>query len=255
MIRYAKIALAAATLVAAVPASAADYVIDATKATTATAGIGNTFTFKVAAADGNSFLNVKASAWVRGFDGSYTAAELTSSASGFGINQTGESATYAGIDNASGWEFLVLQFDQDVSLQSAMLNPTSLGTVNPADTDAFVARAMGSFTSAMTGAVVKGFESGYDPTKQSGATYFNSDSTTYNGSTTQTLNSGQANNMLMIGASMNGPDSNQDAFKLNMIKVTSSVPEPTTWMTMILGFGMIGAAVRRRRGAGKAVAA
>jgi PEP-CTERM motif len=28
---------------------------------------------------------------------------------------------------------------------------------------------------------------------------------------------------------------------------TAAVPEPATWMMMILGFGFVGAAVRRRR--------
>lgn len=261
MIRYAQMALAAATLVAAVPAQAADFIIDTAATKAMTSGYGNTFTYSVLSTDRKSTVNVKATAWVRDFNGNYSAGQLYSwGSAGLGIYQAGESGTnYHTIDNANGWEFVVLQFDQAVSLQSAVLNPYILGTNKTSDNDAFIARGTMNYASAVTGAALKNLEAGlnYDPTKQAGATWFNSNSADYNGSATQTYNlaTSKAGNLWIVGGSFNGPDGTNDAFKLNTIKVTSGVPEPTTWMTMILGFGMIGAAIRRRRGAGQAVAA
>lgn len=36
-------------------------------------------------------------------------------------------------------------------------------------------------------------------------------------------------------------------FLLSGLSLTAAVPEPATWMTMILGFGLMGASLRRRR--------
>jgi hypothetical protein len=50
----------------------------------------------------------------------------------------------------------------------------------------------------------------------------------------------------LIGA-LYGTDNN-DYFKLSALNVTvfPTIPEPSTWMTMILGFGFVGATMRRR---------
>lgn len=257
MIRYAHIALAAAALVAAVPAQAADYILDTAATKTAGTGYGNTFTYKMASTNGGAAINVKATAWVRDYSGNYSAGQLYSwGSAGLGIVQPGEGGTnYHTIDNANGWEFVVLQFDQAVSLQSAVLNPYALGTNRYYDNDAFIARATANFGTAVSGSLLKSIESGlnYDPSKQSGEAWFNSDSAAYNGAAKQTYNlaTTKAGNLWIVGGSINGPDGLNDAFKLNSVKVTSGVPEPTTWMTMILGFGVVGAALRRRRGAAK----
>ena len=62
--------------------------------------------------------------------------------------------------------------------------------------------------------------------------------------------------MWMIGALYGTED--DDFFKLDMLNVSvfPTVPEPSTWMTMILGFGFVGSTMRRRKSlAGKRTAA
>ncbi|RYD23268.1 MAG: PEP-CTERM sorting domain-containing protein [Lysobacteraceae bacterium] len=39
-----------------------------------------------------------------------------------------------------------------------------------------------------------------------------------------------------------------DSFKLSSIGVTAAVPEPASWAMMIVGFGAVGATMRRRKG-------
>jgi hypothetical protein len=44
------------------------------------------------------------------------------------------------------------------------------------------------------------------------------------------------------------PDRYADYFKIKALDFTmSAVPEPSTWVMMILGVGMVGASMRRRR--------
>lgn len=275
MIRYAQIAIAAGALVAAMPAQAADFVIDTTtgkvnNATIAYGGSGySTVNYSVASTDNKSTLNVKATAWSRDGNGNYTAGKIVSwGADGLGIYQAGENtgSNLHQIDNVNGWEFLVLQFDQAVSLQSAVLKSFQVTGLNYVDSDAFVGWSSAAFNSAMSASTLVANEK----TLASTGNFFNSDSTKYaattavsvaNGNLVQTqtqtynLSPSKAGNVWIIGGSYWGPDNNNDAFKLNQIKVTSGVPEPTTWMMMILGFGLVGAAVRRRRGSDKAVLA
>ncbi|MFI4964812.1 MAG: PEPxxWA-CTERM sorting domain-containing protein [Caulobacterales bacterium] len=44
-------------------------------------------------------------------------------------------------------------------------------------------------------------------------------------------------------------------FLISSLSATSAVPEPATWAMMLLGFGGLGASLRRRRAAGPALAA
>jgi hypothetical protein len=43
------------------------------------------------------------------------------------------------------------------------------------------------------------------------------------------------------------PKPTYDYFKIDSINVTNAVPEPGTWMMMILGIGVVGGAMRRRQ--------
>jgi hypothetical protein len=38
-----------------------------------------------------------------------------------------------------------------------------------------------------------------------------------------------------------------DHFSIDNVEISAPVPEPGTWLTMLLGFGVVGAALRRRR--------
>lgn len=77
--------------------------------------------------------------------------------------------------------------------------------------------------------------------------------------------SGFVGNLWLVAASFNGPESYKcgrktctsvDGFKFSNLTVNTvpAVPEPATWAMMIAGFGLTGAAIRRRR-ASTAVAA
>lgn len=270
MIRFAQIAIAAGALVAAMPAQAADFLIDTTTGKSTGDVYGNTISYSVKSSDGKSTLNVKATGWSRDLNGTYTQGKVEAfNPWGLGVYQAGQNeenrGNYHQIDNVDGWEFVVLQFDQAVSLQSAVLTPFKLGDRGYTDDDAFVARGFANYGSAMSAATLGNIEASlnYDPTKQSGDKWFNSNSDNDKsvkpyGSTSQVSNQQSYNvspdkngNVWIIGGSFNGPDGNNDAFKLNRIQVTSGVPEPMTWMTMILGFGVVGAALRRRRNVAK----
>ena len=51
----------------------------------------------------------------------------------------------------------------------------------------------------------------------------------------------------LVSASMLTAD-RDDGFKISSIKVTTpAVPEPATWAMLMLGFGAIGASLRRRK--------
>lgn len=273
MIRFAQIAIAAGALVASMPAQAAEFVINTAAGTSNGSAISNgtsynNINYKVTSTDGKSTVNVKASAWSRDLDGNFAAAKMVSWGSdGMGIYQTNESTggNLHQIDNVNGWEFLVLQFDQAVSLQSAVLKSFQLAGRDYVDSDAFVARWTTSYAAGMSASTMAGIEKAMNS-----ETWFNSNSDDYsksvsgsaaNGTLTQTqtqtynLSPSKEGNVWIIGGSFNGPDWRNDAFKLNQIKVISAVPEPATWMTMILGFGLVGATVRRRRGSAKSALA
>jgi hypothetical protein len=70
------------------------------------------------------------------------------------------------------------------------------------------------------------------------------------------VNSGDEHGMMWLIGALYGSDHN-DYFKLDALNVTvfPTVPEPSTWMTMILGFGFVGGTMRRRKASiGKASA-
>jgi hypothetical protein len=50
----------------------------------------------------------------------------------------------------------------------------------------------------------------------------------------------------VIGSSFANPDSKFDAYKLSNVQAVVAVPESATWMMMIAGFGIVGAASRRK---------
>jgi hypothetical protein len=58
-------------------------------------------------------------------------------------------------------------------------------------------------------------------------------------------------NLWLIGASFNNPEGawKLDGFKLEKLtfEVPPSVPEPSTWLMMILGFGLVGGTMRAQR--------
>lgn len=58
---------------------------------------------------------------------------------------------------------------------------------------------------------------------------------------------GSYQNVTSLIASMNGGNGLYNGGQLQILTTAAAVPEPATWGMMILGFGMLGAAMRRRR--------
>ena len=68
------------------------------------------------------------------------------------------------------------------------------------------------------------------------------------GDRTATLNTAAFSQVWLISAAQLPLNDRDDGFKLKQIVVnaTPSVPEPATWAMLIMGFGAIGASLRRR---------
>ncbi|WP_308911220.1 PEPxxWA-CTERM sorting domain-containing protein [Pseudokordiimonas caeni] len=75
-------------------------------------------------------------------------------------------------------------------------------------------------------------------------TNYNPDSVNGNGVAVYAFNSGWVTDKFGVGAS-----DSDDEFKIKSLTVsaiTSGIPEPATWLMMIMGFGLVGIASRRR---------
>jgi hypothetical protein len=143
------------------------------------------------------------------------------------------------IDNIGRYDFLTLEFNKAVSLTGIGLTAFSVdgkpegkdawigfGTqsANMSDLDKFMA-----FQSITANAIR--VPNGVMPSAQAMST--------------------RVGNVWLIGADRTAVTAERnDGFKLGAITVTpnvAAVPEPATWATMMLGFGLAGAAIRRRR--------
>jgi PEP-CTERM motif len=204
-------------------------------------------------------VNVRVSAWslsgVSGASGTLTAATLGSyGTNGLGATSTGENGgnnTHT-VDNEINRDFLVFQFDQQVSLTSALFTAFSLpSNANIFDTDFTV--GSGTTATAWTSTLALG-----GLTYAQLSTQFSNGIASYAGAASvssatpaasQLLNPlNKYGNVWFVGASFANPDTKFDAFKLSNINaVTAPVPEASTWMMMIAGFGVVGASLRRKR--------
>lgn len=130
------------------------------------------------------------------------------------------------IDDSGRYDFLRLEFSKAVTLNSVSL--AAFG-----DTDAWV--SYGSTATKMTSG--------------SGWTSFIGNGNNYVGGTSNRSFNPAVNTaatVWLIGAGRGtGSD---DSFKLSSIGVTAAVPEPASWAMMIIGFGAVGSAMRRRKG-------
>ncbi|GAA3721730.1 hypothetical protein GCM10022268_32420 [Sphingomonas cynarae] len=265
-----KIGYLVGAVLAAAPASATDFTFDLRNDGIGTPAVawGNSFLYQATASSGEK-LDVMVSGWSRQFNGSIKQGAVASwDPNGLGIYQQGESTAGAlhQIDNVNGWEFLSFQFSKAVTLTSGVFNAYTL-----AKTDAY-----GAPITNLSGQVVyrdyrdndaflgwgntaASWNSNLGLQNYNQATVFGSLSgstnTSSNGTAAQTFNLMNAvGNTWLIGASINGPDNLNDAFKLAGLtvqtagsSVVSPVPEPATWAMMLVGFGMVAGAARYRR--------
>jgi hypothetical protein len=219
----------ASALVLAAPASAASFIF--TGGNTDTYGTaGKSMTFK----DVPTGITVTATAWsVNGTAATNLPndAYLGRYSNGLGVTDDFEGKGNVNnshtIDNAGGnYDFVMLMFSSAVKLTGITLTGYDVdGGPSAADTDAWVSNGSGDLTANWAAYINKGVkvDSGY-ASNFSGAAF---------------------STVWLIGASRTTTVGN-DGFKLGAVTAVAAVPEPATWMTMILGFGLMGASLRRR---------
>ncbi len=170
----------------------------------------------------------------------------------------GLGARYSGdgshtVDNTGRYDFLVLQFDKAVALNTV----TFTSGWDGADSDATISRASVNF--AGLGITYKSVGSTFwnAAAPQFAANMWSSNTPNnifvngVNVSTRQVNPGLVTSNVWLIAAKIGNNDTYKDAFKVKGFTYFdpnhAAVPEPSTWALLILGMGMTGAAMRRRR--------
>lgn len=258
MHKHLLIGLSAAAAIVGAGAANATNVTFTTTGNTATSGTitaatsAHSYTSKV---DGTTY-SMRASAF--SFNGLFVETDwLGQYSQGLGVTSWGD-GTGAGnehtIDNHGSIDFVMLQFDRPVDLVSASLYAGYPIGGTP-DNDATISFAT----------VTQGWSTTLDMNNPSllatllgNAWTVDGTGHPVNGSYVTALNpADHVGNLWLIGAPIINCDHIIDSFKLNSITVTpaaGAVPEPATWATMIAGFGLTGAALRRRRSTAAAIA-
>ena len=208
-----------------------------TAACTSTNGAyGNTVTLNSTT---SSSVQMKISAWqMNQTTNAITSAFLGAYDHGFGVtglqDQNGGGNLHQ-IDNVNGYtDFVLLQFNTAVHLDG--VNVAMFGINNVYDSD--ISFSNGAGIAPVT------WNANMNLTSYSGAwsnTAGNSSSTSLSDSATG------FSKVWLVSASQLTSDRN-DGFKLSSFTVsTPAVPEPATWAMMIMGFGLMGASLRRRK--------
>lgn len=234
---------------AAMPATAATLVFAGSSPSGTSAKI---FT----AGSGSEAISVRASAWsLNSGTNVITAASLgIHGSAGLGARNAFEgTASQAStnnshtVDNKSGIDFIILQFDKKVVLGDAKFSAYQQSGNNYTDTDATIGwgntgtawnsnLSLANLT-ALNSLIPNRYASGNNGTQ--GTNTRNIDPLLYSG------------NVWIVSSAfgIHNGDGKIDSFKFNNLVYTTKmpVPEPATWIMMIAGFGMVGSAMRRRR--------
>ena len=172
---------------------------------------------------------------------------------GLGVIAAGESASTNEhqIDNIGGVDFIMLQFDRMVSLSNIGRVVYDLG-FNPDDSDAAywadTAKLLGTPATYLTAPNLTAFSFSSSVWTTIAGNGLAQPSTPVTGSPWASV--------WLIGAEPKDAISvRNDGFKLSSLVVTADVPEPATWGMMVLGFGLVGSAIRRSRKFGLAAQA
>lgn len=255
----AGLAWMAASLIAAAPAAATTtvaYRFDTVGSTAQDGPYGNAIVFGTA--NKPSTLQMSITAWQSNLvTNAISSAYLGAYAGGLGVTGIGDLGGAGGlhqIDNVGLYtDFLLLEFNQAVTLASIKTNSYGIGGV--VDNDAAWGDASAFTTSTWDS--VAGF-SGYRTNPAGWAAVADGGDGVWRltGATT-------ASTKWLIGAAFTPLTDRNDGFKLASVTVAEqvpSVPEPATWVLTILGVGVAGATLRRGRrqgsaGAGSAVPA
>lgn len=198
----------------------------------------------------DSTLKVMITAWQanQNAGGAITAANLGAYSGGFGVTGLGDSNganNLHQIDNAGGYtDFIMLQFSRAVQLTSATLNVYGIGNSTDSDMSIYNLGAVMAAPSSWNSSVNLATVGSNDPSIW---TQFNGQD-----SRTATLNTSAFSQVWLISAAQLPANDRDDGFKLAklVVNATPSVPEPATWAMLIMGFGAIGATLRRRAAAG-----
>lgn len=171
------------------------------------------------------------------------------------VNELGGSPHHT-IDNLTNKDFLIFQFDQPVELESAKFTTYNMGSTR---TDGDATIAYGTAGNWLTDLMAPTATYGQLSTLFGNSFQASSvGSTNGQSSLPRSLNLGnKTGNIWLIGAAFinpsedckSGSKKNQpclDGFKLSQLSVQSAVPEPATWMMMLIGFGFAGFAMRRK---------
>ena len=234
----AKYASVAALAVASVTsANAATYIMDFSGTdnsnTIGTPGNARTTT----TSNGSTSVSVRATGWSTNNNGaSSIASYLGAYSAGYGVrNSLPDSHT---VDNYGFVDFIVLQFSRSVTLTSAIFNAFSIPGQGAADTDAFVGAYKSPIAWTSSFGDPNAFFSGVQGTFESNVTS--------NSAAPRDISPPYYGNTWIIAASPTNADGKFDSFKIGQLGI-AAVPEPATWAMMILGFGMVGGALRSRR--------
>ena len=242
----------AAILSASASAHATSFVFDFNGNSSTSGTHGNSRVF--IATSGSQTLAVRATAWsisggktYNSFLGLYSSG-LGSTSDDDGSGSRNRHTT----DNQGNTDFIVLQFNSAVELDSAKFNAFKLyqnngSAYNYTDNDATI----GVGTSAGSWLVAPDLNN--KNISVLNALIPNQFASLGSGSSsTRTFNSSDfSGNVWIIGAAFSGHnvDGKYDAFKLDLLAASrvQAVPEPATWAMMLAGFGLVGFALRRRQ--------
>lgn len=199
---------------------------------------------------GTNALSLRVTAWSlnnNSATGTVSNARLGRYSSGLGVTNDAEDGSSPGhtTDNSGRLDFLVFQFSKPVEVLSGVFTPFAMSGVYDVDYTLGAGLSDVAWNSSL----------GLDGQSRSTLnTLFANDIRNFAGSAsngnaqTKALDSlHRAGNVWLVGASFNNPDSKYDAFKFSALKVLVPVPEPSTWLMMIVGFGFVGASIRRQR--------
>lgn len=202
--------------------------------------------------DGNSrtytdgSTSVRVSGWAITGDGSIENGSLGQWSMGAGVNNSSDDNSHT-IDNVGWIDFIVLQFSSSVILEAVNFATGWYDRdgrwIN--DTDATI----GYGNLALPLSQSPNWDEVPSTTAFSGFSFFGSNSVG-GGSQTRAVNPlDYGGNTWIIMATQSNPDRYYDGFKVGGVTFsqTSSVPEPATWLTLILGFGLVGGVMRREK--------
>lgn len=253
--RLKSVAILSASLLsfaAAPAASAATFFFDLSAGSSASSSYGNVNQYSTTV--GGNTLNMQASAW-RVSNSTIRNAYLGTYSTGLGVtnrSEDGKNSTHT-VDNSSGTDFIILQFDKPVELLSGKFTTYELFSFGYQDSDASIdygttASAWNS-TLALNNQNISALNS-----LMNGAGFEAAGGSAPNGDL-RDLQPGAAGqkvgNIWVVAASFinQGGDNKKDAFKFDDLSVSyiDPLPEPGSWALMLAGFGMVGFSLRRRK--------